>query len=82
MGITTVIYTLKETPRGTRLSSDLGGLENRPPWVRASLRTMAPIFRGKQTQALANFVDTVTRDFDKRHPSFGNGGLELSDPQP
>jgi hypothetical protein len=81
MGIMTVIYTLRETPNGTQLSSDLGGLKDRPPWVRATLRTMAPIFRRKQTRALADFVDTVTRDFENRHTSFGNGGSELPDPQ-
>jgi len=81
MGITTVIYTLEETPNGTHLSSDLGGLEDRPPWVRATLRIMAPIFRRKQTQALADFVDTVTRDFENRHTSFSNEASELSDPQ-
>jgi hypothetical protein len=81
MGITTVIYTLRETPTGTHLSSDLGGLEDRSPWVRATLRTVAPIIRKKQTRALADFVDTVTRDFEKRHTSLGNGGSELRDPQ-
>ena len=79
MGITTVVYTLKETPTGTHLSSDLGGLEDRPPWVRAALRTSAPIFRRKQTQALAEFVDTITRDYDSRHPP--NGGSEVPNPQ-
>jgi hypothetical protein len=42
---------------------------------------MAPIFRRKQTRALADFVDTVTRDFENRHTSLGNGGSELPDPQ-
>jgi hypothetical protein len=79
MGITTVIYTLEETATGTHLSSDLGGPGDRPPWVRASLRTLAPIFRRKQMQALAHFVDTVSRDFQNRHPSFGNDDSEPAD---
>ena len=81
MGITTVVYTVEETPAGTHLSSDLGGLEDRPLWVRAALRTSAPIFRRKQTKALADFVDTIMRDFESRHPSFSDGSSDLSDPQ-
>lgn len=81
MGITTVIYILRETPNGTQLSSDLGGLKDRPLWVRATLRTMAPIFRRKQTRTLADFVDTVTGDFENRHTSVDNGGSELPDSQ-
>jgi len=80
MGITTVVYTLEEIPTGTHLSSDLGGLENRPLWVRAILRIVAPIFRRKQTQALVDFVDTVTKDFEDRNTSFGKEDSELSDP--
>jgi hypothetical protein len=42
---------------------------------------VAPIFRRKQTRALAHFVDTVTMDFENRRTTLGNGGSEPPDPQ-